>query len=228
MRFVLALRHDIPERLDAFRSGLRKAGHEEGDGDLFLCWNRFAINAHKADAVEARGGQVLVVENALWGNGFLGKKWLSISVRFHNTWQPFGGPERWDSLGFELPPLRTSGETVILPQRGIGPIGMRMPNGWALDAQRRHGGRIRHHPGQREAIPLEDDLANCGHAVTWASGAAVKALMLGIPVTSEMPGWVCEQDNTEAGRLAMFRRLAWSHWTLEEIADGKPFRPVHG
>jgi hypothetical protein len=51
----------------------------------------------------------------------------------------------------------------------------------------------------------------------------VKALMMGIPVTSEMPGWVASCENTEESRLAMFRRLAWSHWTLEEIANGDPF-----
>ena len=54
-------------------------------------------------------------------------------------------------------------------------------------------------------------------------GGGVKALLMGIPVVSGMTGWVAEQDNTEEGRLAMFRRLAWSHWTLEEIARGDPF-----
>ncbi len=218
MRPEISLRHDIPERVQAFREGLRHV-----QGDVFVSWNRFGYNASRADAVEAAGGTVWVVENALWGNDFAGKKWLSVSRRYHNVWQPFGGPERWDSLGIQLAPFRSTGETVILAQRSIGHPKFRMPVGWAEDARRRYGGRIRLHPGKREWIPLETDLARCGRVVTWSSGAAVKALMMGIPVTSELPGWVAEQDNTEAGRLAMFRRLAWSQWTLEEIARGLPF-----
>ena len=48
--------------------------------------------------------------------------------------------------------------------------------------------------------------------------------MWGIPVESHMPNWIGAQDNTEAGRLAMFRRLAWAQWQLSEIATGEPFR----
>jgi hypothetical protein len=60
--------------------------------------------------------------------------------------------------------------------------------------------------------------------ITWGSGAAVRALLRGIPVESHMPNWIAAQDNTDAGRLAMFRRLAWANWRLSEIADGVPFR----
>jgi len=60
--------------------------------------------------------------------------------------------------------------------------------------------------------------------VTWGSGAAVKALTWGIHVESHMPNWIGEQDNTDAGRLEMFRRLAWAQWTLDEIEDGTAFR----
>lgn len=220
MRLELALRHDIPERIQAFREGLRKNPY---DGHLFVTWNRFGVNGIRADEVEASGGKVLVVENAHWGNGFLGKQWLSISHRMHNTQQPHGGPERWDSLGVTMEPMRTTGETVILHQRGIGHSSMRCPPMWERKAQAAYGGRIRMHPGKHGGLPLEKDLANCGRVVTWASGAAVKALMMGIPVTSELPGWIAEQDNTEAGRADMFRRLSWSQWTLEEIACGLPF-----
>ena len=62
-----------------------------------------------------------------------------------------------------------------------------------------------------------------GKVVTWGSGAAIKALQMGIRVHSDMPHWIGEQDNTTEGRLAMFRRLAWAQWTLEEIASGLPF-----
>lgn len=59
--------------------------------------------------------------------------------------------------------------------------------------------------------------------VTWGSGAAVKALMWGIKVESHYPEWIGQQDNTDEGRLAMFRRLAWAQWELSEIASGEAF-----
>jgi hypothetical protein len=44
---------------------------------------------------------------------------------------------------------------------------------------------------------------------------------MGIPVISEMPNWIAEQDNTDAGRLEMFRRLAWAQWKISEISNGQ-------
>jgi hypothetical protein len=73
------------------------------------------------------------------------------------------------------------------------------------------------------AKPLEDDLARCGKVITWGSGAAVKALLWGIPVVSEMPHWIADQQNTDESRLAMFRRLAWAQWRLSEIESGEAF-----
>ena len=99
-----------------------------------------------------------------------------------------------------------------------------MPAGWPEDARRRHGGRIRAHPGKYRGTPLEVDLASAGRVVTWGSGAAIHALLMGIPVTSEMPDWIGHQGNTDAGRLDMLRRLAWAQWTLDEIASGEAFR----
>jgi hypothetical protein len=67
-------------------------------------------------------------------------------------------------------------------------------------------------------------LAKASKVVTWGSGAAIKALMMGIRVESHMPNWIGEQDNTDEGRLAMFRRLAWANWRLSEIESGQAFR----
>ena len=108
---------------------------------------------------------------------------------------------------------------MILPQRGIGARPTAMPGGWTKG----HKGRVRAHPGQRDCIPLEEDLKDCGKVITWGSGAAIKALMWGIPVESYMPKWIGKQDNTDAGRLAMFRRLAWAQFRLSEFESGEAF-----
>ena len=232
-RAHLNLRHAVPARHAAFTTGLTRAGFTVTDklttrpapGDILVTWNRLQDGRLAADAFESRGNQVLVAENASWGNAFAGHHWYTVARRFHNTagMFPVGGRERWASLGVELQPWRLAGETVILPQRGIGPPQVAMPRHWPAQALKRHGGRVRHHPGQGPAVDLQLDLAQAGRAVTWGSGAAVKALMWGIPVVSEMPGWIGEQDNTDAGRLAMLERLAWAQWKLEEIASGEPF-----
>lgn len=192
-----------------------------GDRDILCSWNRIREAGPAADAFEAAGLPVLITENASWGNEFGGGHWLTMARSYHNVsgMFPIGDSDRWDGLGIKLAPWRTKGETVILPQRGIGPRATVMPYGWANGKV----GRLRAHPGRFPGIPLEQDLAGAGKVMTWGSGAAIKALILGIPVESDMPNWIGEQDNTDAGRLAMFRSLAWAQWRLEEIRSGEAF-----
>jgi hypothetical protein len=226
----LALRDGLHYRRDAFAAGLAAHGFEVRErltdrpraGDVLVLWNRYGENDRCAHVFEARGLPVIVAENAAWGNDFAGDRWYSVARGVHNTADcfPVGGPERWDSLGVELAPWRTGDEIVGLPQRGIGPAGTAMPRGWKPPGCT----RIRPHPGTGKAVPLEQDLARAGKVVTWGSGAAVKALLWGIRVESHMPDWIAAQDNTDTGRLAMFRRLAWAQWRLSEIAAGEPFR----
>lgn len=238
MRAWLNLRYTVTERRLAFESGLEALGYkvypgmtdDPKPGDIFVTWNRIGRGNGCASAFEKRKLPVLVTENATWGNDFMGGRWYTIARHYHNTAGCFdiGPASRWDSLGVTLPPFRTKGETVILPQRGIGSEPTRMPATWPQKARRRHGGRIRQHPGRHKAKPLEDDLRTCGKVITWGSGAAIKALLMGIPVISDMPNWIGEQDNTIEGRLAMFRRLAWAQWTLDEIASGYAFKRLLG
>ena len=217
MRAVLNLRYTVPERRAAFEQGLKRIG----DPEAYVTWNRLGTADRTAKEYEARGLPVIVAENSSWGNDFQGRHWYSLALNYHNTagMFPIGGPERWGSLGVDLMPWRTSGETVVLPQRGIGPIGVAMPRDWPA----KQTGRVRSHPGRKPSKPLEEDLATAGKVVTWGSGAAVKALMWGIPVESHMPNWIGEQNNTDEGRLAMCRRLAWAQWDLAEIASGEAF-----
>ena len=218
----LNLRYSLTERVQAFERGLGRLGFKVKPGvqpaDVLVTWNRIGGVDRAAGTYET----VLVAENAAWGNGFLGGRWLSLARNRHNTagMFPVGDADRWDGLGVELKPWRHEGETVILPQRGIGSPPTAMPREWPQNALRRYGGRVRPHPGRNPAKPLQEDLARAGRVVTWGSGAAIQALMMGIPVISEMRGWVGQQDNTDDGRLAMFRRLAWAQATLDEIADG--------
>lgn len=223
MTYANLLRPDLHYRRQAFDRGLQAAGFKQGNVkncDVLLIWNRYSQYETTADRVEARGGRVLVAENATWGNDFLGGKWFSIWPRYHNRADNIrdGGPDRWDELGVQLAGWRPEGgEIVGLMQRGIGPRGT--PQRWTPPGCT----RIRPHPGTKPCVPLEEDLKHASEVRTWGSGAAVKALMHGIRVKSYMPKWCGEQDNTDAGRLAMFRRLAWSQWTLAEIEQGVPF-----
>lgn len=230
-RAWLNLRHADSDRATLFTEGLQRVGYSStpgvtmhpSEGDILVTWNRMpGPGEQAARAFEARGLPVIVVENASWGNSFAGQKWLTLARNQHNTAGrfPVGGSMRWDALGVELEPWRTAGETVVLPQRGLGSPPTAMPRDWPLRVE----GRVRPHPGPRApAKPLREDLARAGRVITWGSSAAVLALMWGIPVESHMPNWIGAQNNTDAGRLAMLRRMAWAQWTLPEIATGEPF-----
>ena len=227
MKAWLNLRHPIADRTEAFKAGLERLGYtvqfgltnNPGDRDVLVSWNRLREGANAATAFEKAGRPVLIAENASWGNDFLGGSWLTLARSYHNMAGrfPIGDSSRWDSLGAELQPWRTIGETVVLPQRGIGHPLVKMPVHWP----QQQAGRIRQHPGRGAGKPLADDLGHAGKVVTWGSGAAVKALLWGIPVESHMPNWIAAQDNTDAGRLAMFRSLSWAQWRLDEIRTGE-------
>lgn len=239
MRAWLALRNDAHYRRDAFERGLKACGYEvrigvtmhPGPRDILVIWNRYGESDRAAKMFERFQRPVIVAENALWGNDFAGERWFSLALGRHNTdgCFPVGGPERWEAINTRLSPWREGGtEVVILPQRGIGIAGVAMPHGWAERVKADCGGRARRHPGKTERTSLRDDLANARMVRTWGSGAAVKALLWGIPVKSDMPGWIAAQDNTDAGRLAMFQRLAWATWRIEEVGKGEPFKWLLG
>lgn len=226
----LNLRYTVERRRLAFTAGLKNIGYKihyglhnkPGPNDILVTWNRIGAADSVAKIFEAQGLPVIVTENASWGNEFAGDNWYHLALNYHNVagQYPVGHSSRWDCLGVQLQAWRTEGETVLLPSRGIGPARHAMPRNWASEFKC----RVRKHPGQRVAVPLEQDLATAGKVITWGSGAAIKALMMGIHVESHMPDWIGEQDNTDDGRLAMLRRLAWAQWRLSEIESGEPFK----
>lgn len=233
MRAWLNLRYALVERWQAFAVGLERLGYTvergstltPGPRDALITWNRIGSGEQAAQVFEAAGLPVVVAENCSWGNE---GGWLHLARGHHNTagCVRYGGSWRWDARGIELAPWQTGSEVVILPQRGIGSPPVAMPRDWPARAKAMTGGRIRPHPGTMPCVPLREDLGDCRLAVTWGSGAAIKALMWGVPVESHMPGWIGEQDNTDRGRLEMFQRLAWANWRLPEIASGEALRWV--
>lgn len=253
-RRAYVLVRDLPHyRHGAFCSGLKNAGFKVYcefpprkvlPTDVLLIWNRYAEYDDAAKRVEADGGTVIVAENGYLGCDWLGGRWYALAKSHHNGagWFPEGGPERWDRLGIELPEQRRGEEIVVLPQRGIGPEGVAMPDGWHkvfFSIAKTHKARLRMHPGARPCEPLEADLANAKAVVTWGSGAALKALLMGIPAFYAMPNWIgapgatplkdADLSNPVLGaRLACFRRLMWAHWTVQEIESGEPFRRLTG
>lgn len=228
-------------RHDAFLSGLKRAGYTLVDNienpspdDVLVIWNRYGLMDVEATRFERAGAKVIVAENGYLGVDWNDDRWYALSLNQHNGAgsYPYNGPERWDRLRVDMKPWRDGSEIVILPQRGIGPEGVAMPRSWLKKVK--HLGRVRAHPGQKEVIPLMDDLKNAKAAVIWGSGAGHKCLLNGIPVFYDMPNWIGALAATplekadfsnpqKPDRLEMFRRLAWAMWRVEEIASGEAF-----
>lgn len=235
-------------RRDSFEGGLQRLGYRPESrpkanpepGDVLVLWNRKAEEERFAQRYERAGATVVVAENGYIGEAPGGGKLYALAMNHHNgagTWRE-GGPERWDALGLELVPWRSDGEhVVILPQRGIGEQGVAMPQAWLnevaadLPQMTHRRVRIRRHPGREKAEPYES-LAGAWCAVTWGSGAAIKAIVAGIPVFHGLRAWIGapaarESLDIEApwmgDRLPMLRRLAWAQHSLAEIESGEAF-----
>ena len=200
------------------------------------------------------------MENGFLGKDLAGDSWYAMALGHHagrgqwpHSTQPLeywldesaGHPgRRWDDLGVVLEPWREpGGETLVLQQRGIGEPGIASPRQWAerVMPKLKHA-RMRAHPGAGRGIDLVRDLKKVSEVVTWASGAALKCLVLGVPVWYEMKGWIgawaarplAERRKGatpvpvlgDAARIAAFRRLAWAQWRLSEIRNGTAFRAL--
>lgn len=253
MRALLLIRDAPHYRSDAFRSGLSACGfdvrRELGDprpGDVLVCWNRYGTAELLGERFEKAGARVLVCENGYLGTDDDGRQLYAIAEGQHNgagRWAA-GSWDRFASLRVAVKDWRADGGHVLVTgQRGIGSREMASPPGWAEDVARRLRAhtkreiRIRRHPEERPlrpSVPLEQDLERCWAVVTWASGAAVKAIVAGVPVFFEAPHWIlsgaAKRDIREIEQPWMFNRaphlerLAWAQWRVDEIASGLPFR----
>jgi len=239
------LRADIAYRRSAFCNGLEACGFEvvpaipkPTAADALLIWNRYGDFDVIARQFEHVGATVFVAENGWLGKQWHDKQWYTLCIGHHcgaGRWN-YRGDWRWDSWGVSMSPWRTEGERVILAQRGIGESGIASPKDWAEKIRGEFGGRIRPHPGdnpRKTAVPLDEDLKDAGEVLTWTSGAALRALLLGIPVRCAFERWIGRSaasdlrgslNRDDSARLNMFRRLAWSMWTLPEIENGDAFR----
>lgn len=246
-----ALPDSIHYQRDLFAKGLRAAGFEvsirpspsPGPEDVLLIWNRRSVDEAHARRYEAVGAKVIVVENGYLGSETKPPRSYAIALSHHlgaGTWF-VGKEDRWSALGIELMPWRRTGtHLLILPQRGIGEPGVAMPSGWVEQTLKRLRGlterpiKIRRHPGPRPHPPMDSDLADSWAAVTWGSGAGIKAIIAGIPVFHDFPLWVGApaarfgldhiEDPFLGDRLPMLRRLAWAQCDHSQIENGEPFR----
>lgn len=259
MRALLLIRDAPHYRSDAFRSGLTACGFrvvrdlaDPKPGDVLVCWNRYGTAELLAERFERAGARVLVAENGYLGTDGWGRQFYAIAEGQHNgagRWH-VGSADRLALMGpLGLTPWRaTGGHILVTGQRGIGSREMASPHCWAEDVARRlkqitrREIRIRPHPETRGVtvppIPLEQDLRGCWAVVTWASGAAVKAIVAGVPVFHEAPHWILSGAGTRdireieapwmGCRHPHLQRLAWAQWKVDEIASGLPFRLLLG
>ena len=252
MKACVLFRDSVAYRREVFRAGLTRLGYEiverpltnPAKDDLLVMWNRNPHEEHFARPYVNVGAKIAVSENGYVGKDEKGHKLFALALDHHNgagRWN-VGNDRRWKK---ELDPYRTDGDfLLILPQRGIGERGIAMDRYWIqtvstkLARMTKRPIKIRHHPGMSKTDPY-DALRGAWAAVTWGSGAAIKALVAGVPVFHGLPGWigapaaVClEGANIEepflGDRLPMFERLAWAQWSVAEVESGEAFACLLG
>lgn len=233
-----------------FAEGLTRAGYTVSDrykrrpdpDDLLLIWNRTRGNEPLCQIYERAGARVLIAEN-----GYLRPpgepKMYALAIGHHNgagTWR-IGSRCRHK---FAVRDWRNAGDHIlVLPQRGIGEKGVAMPLNWPIRIQQRlklvtdRPIKVRRHPGAEKSDPWPD-LQGAWAAVTWGSGAGIKALAYGIPVFHDFERWIGApaargdirdiEDPWLGDRRQMLRRLSWAQWTQAEIGSGEAFRWLLG
>lgn len=263
---VLMIRSNVKYRLDVFTEALEHLGYEivqhppltPQPDDILLIWNRYSSSDKAAQLFEKHGCAVICVENS-YLNMRGSKKSFAMALNRHNgggLW-PVSEYPRLPLLDIDLKPWKKDGKVIlVLPQRGIGTAPVAMPKNWVSSIEKKIKARtdrpyyIRLHPGifskkrpgtSVEAHPLERDIESAWCCVTWASSAATKALVAGVPCFYEFKSWVAGPGayygvsplahveksavwSLMGDREAMLERLAWAQWTGEEVRCGDPIK----
>lgn len=250
MRAAVLVREQPHYRKDAFEAGLRCCGYtvgpelaKPGPADLLLIWNRYGDGARLALHYERHGATVVVAENGYLGRDWRSQVWYQLALGWNNgagQWA-VGDPSRARVFAADLRPwCNHDGYALVLAQRGIGSPPVAQPAGWhqrAAAQLERLGHRvvIRGHPGRhQENASLYAQFDDAAFAVTWGSGAGIKALLHGVPVYHGMERWIGAPaarpfakmlgEPFRGDRSEFLTRLAWAQWSVEEIGSGHAFR----
>ena len=235
-----------------FEIGLRSVGYQLLDAvpqdispeDVVIAWNRRRCDEDTIRRFERAGARVIIAENGYIGNNGYGKKLFAMALGHHcgaGKWH-VGDEHRWRRHNIRLADWRSEGsEIIVLPQRAIGEPGVAMPKEWdwqiveRLRKVTKRPVRVRPHPGKEPAATaLHEDIAHAWAVVTWSSGAAIKALAMGVPAFYLFKDWIAapmakfgidDIENPYLGdRVPALHSIGWAQWTAEEIMNGLPFR----
>lgn len=154
---------------------------------------------------------------------------------------------RFDALGLEIRPWRKEGKHILVcpPSPHLASMVGLDSKAWlqkTLQTLRRYTKReiiVRHKapPGWRELHPIEKVLEGAHALVTYASNAAIDALLMGIPIfmTSARGAafaysqadltWI-ENPRFPEGREQLMYSLAANQWTVEEMKNGTCWRQL--
>jgi hypothetical protein len=152
--------------------------------------------------------------------------------------------DRWEQLGLELAPWRTTGEEIL-----VCPSSSAMRTFYGAEADQwladtlatlaKHTSRpivIRQKPAVRSAGELQRALSRAWAVVTFSSNIAVDAALAGVPVftTAHSAAYpVASDDLTQIESPVMPDRLPWCHhlaysqFTYAELGNGVAWRILH-
>lgn len=241
-------------RHELFSNGLMAAGYKLADnynslkeGDVIIVWNRKRGMNDLLTMLEARGVLPIVAENGYIGSDDNGKRTIALAFYQHHglgKWPIIEEPftKRQIRQNFHTSDWRAGGEEiVVLAQRNIGITshGVSWARDMAYNIQKKTKRRVRLrlHPGIKEdVIPLEVDLEDAFAVVTYSSGAAIKAINMGVPAFYFLPGWI-GVDAAKFGvedlenpyrscRKIFLQKISCAQWLQSEISDGTAFNAL--